>query len=127
MSTRIARLASIVAALKARKLAEAAAPLTVAELEASGFTVYPFPDGLAVDDALGLAAKLDELQARGISPGLVCILRNFDSEQANGAADAGGNGDRAGEGTGASSSPARSPRMTSTRVSNPTTTRRHDA
>jgi hypothetical protein len=76
----VQRLAAIVAELRARKVAEAALPLATAELKAAGFKVYPFGEGLAVDEARGLSAKLDELSARGIHPPMVCIIRSLDDE-----------------------------------------------
>ncbi len=82
MSKRITRLAAVVADLRAKKLAAAAVPLTVAELQAAGFRVYPWANGagLAVDEAPGLDAKLDELEGKGIRPGLVFILRKLEDE-----------------------------------------------
>lgn len=76
---RVQRLAALVAELRARKIAEASVPLAVAELEAAGFRVHPFPDGLAVDRAPGLDERLAALEARGIKP-TVFIIRRFEDE-----------------------------------------------
>lgn len=83
---RVQRLKLVVAELRARKMAAEAVPLAVAELGRAGFRVgSTWEDGLAVDEAPGLSAKLEELRGRGIDPGLVCILRDVANEPAGSA------------------------------------------
>lgn len=94
----VRRLRTLVAELRAQRLAVAAVPLAVDALRASGFRVYPFDGGLSVNEAPGLQAKLDELDAAGIRPSLLVRIRNLeDEESTHGARDA---VERAGTGLG---------------------------
>ncbi len=75
-------------------VAKNAVPLATAALRAAGFTVYPWDNGagLAVDEAPGLDAKLDELEGKGIRPGVVFVLRRLEDEpqEAGGSMEAAG-------------------------------------
>lgn len=125
---RVQRLAAVVSELRARKLAEAAVPLAAEKLRAAGFRVHmTWEGGLSVDKAPGLDAKLAELAARGISPALVCILRDLGAEAASEAADgdahAAANGDRIG---GAGAPVSAGPATSRARVTDPFTKRRNN-
>jgi hypothetical protein len=78
---RVNRLAVLVAELHARHMGASAAPRAADALEAAGFKVYRHDGGLAVDEAPGVSEKLSELQAAGIDPPLVVIIRRFDLEE----------------------------------------------
>lgn len=103
----VRRLRAKVAALRAEKLAAAAAPIAAEALRAARFRVHGHWDGgLSVDEAPGLSEKLEELRAAGIDPGLVVILRNIaDEDSTGGRAPSERVGTGPGEGTGASLSP----------------------
>ncbi|ABC81652.1 hypothetical protein [Anaeromyxobacter dehalogenans] len=78
---KIDRLAGMVSELVARRTAERVAPLAADELRAAGFRVpCTWSDGLSVNVAPGLDAKLAELGAKGIRPGMVVLIRNLASE-----------------------------------------------
>ncbi len=78
---RIARLATLVADLKARKLAGASAGLAAVALESAGYRVHLWAngEGLTVDTKPGLTAKLDGLRRRGLDP-FVAVIRDLEAE-----------------------------------------------
>jgi D-serine deaminase-like pyridoxal phosphate-dependent protein len=96
----VRRLRTLVAELRADRLAAAAVPLAAEALRAAGFRVYPFDGGMSVDEAPGLDAKLEELEAQGIRPGLVCVLRTFDDDDESTHGAPGALVERAGTGSG---------------------------
>lgn len=74
----VARLASLVAELKAKRTAAASVPLAVEALRAAGFRVpCVWEGGLSVNAAPGLREALAALEARGVKPGLVAVIRGF--------------------------------------------------
>lgn len=83
----VARLSSLVAELRAKRTAAASVPIAAETLRSAGFRVHctwesgaTWKGGLSVDAAPGLSEALADLEARGVKPGLVAIIRKIEDE-----------------------------------------------
>lgn len=78
---RVDRLAAAVSALVAKRMGESAVPLAVKALQDAGYRVcLTWDDGLSVNEAPGLDDALAALEARGVRPGLVAVIRDLGAE-----------------------------------------------